>query len=380
MSEQHTWTYAKLIDRLSDEGTLDADQAQRARDHINDPDQAPIPTYIHALSGLGGVIASVMFVGLLGCMGIFESAATMLVFGGMMVIAATVARIRLSRAPNLLTQATLSAHLCGQALVVFGVLSATDGGAREQPAMLVYIAMAAVIYALDRSPVMRFIVSVIALMCAFGLVGDVLGYDSGDVSGGRLATLHVMHVALTAVVAVVFSGKLLGAKLRRVLGPLAGACVVGSLGLMWASVAEPKFAMHALTMRLTVAVPMALVLRQALIASASWRPQPATWAALASLCLAPIFSTGVLTGVLLLILGFWGARRSLIGAGVLALVGFLVHYYYTLQMTLLAKSGVLVGSGLLLIALWALLRSRFWHERVDVYAAPPQTTPQQGGL
>ncbi len=44
-------------------------------------------------------------------------------------------------------------------------------------------------------------------------------------------------------------------------------------------------------------------------------------------------------------------RRSLVlfGCACLFLVGFTVSFYYSLSLTLLAKSGILVGSGLILL-------------------------------
>jgi hypothetical protein len=68
---------------------------------------------------------------------------------------------------------------------------------------------------------------------------------------------------------------------------------------------------------------------------------------------------GVVSALLVLTLGHAAGSRLLMGLGVIALLGWLSHYYYTLQMTLLAKSGVLAVTGIVLITLWLAIR-RLW--------------------
>lgn len=76
-----------------------------------------------------------------------------------------------------------------------------------------------------------------------------------------------------------------------------------------------------------------------LVAAASW--------------LAP----GVSTALLIVLLGFAAGNRVLLGLGLFALAGFLFHYYYRLDTTLLAKSMVLAGIGTtLLLARMAVAR------------------------
>ena len=78
--------------------------------------------------------------------------------------------------------------------------------------------------------------------------------------------------------------------------------------------------------------------------------------AVLSLLLQP--APGVLAALLLVVLGFSAAEMVVIGFAVIALVGYLGLYYYQLQLTLLAKSFVLMASGALLLA-GAFLERRF---------------------
>jgi uncharacterized membrane protein len=58
----------------------------------------------------------------------------------------------------------------------------------------------------------------------------------------------------------------------------------------------------------------------------------------------------------ILLIGFATSQRALMGVGVIALLAALSHYYYTLATTLLAKSGALFATALVLLAVWYGLR------------------------
>jgi uncharacterized membrane protein len=64
---------------------------------------------------------------------------------------------------------------------------------------------------------------------------------------------------------------------------------------------------------------------------------------------------GLVTALLILLLGFATGNRVLMGIGLFALGGFICHYYYQLHHTLLFKSVVLILSGAVLLLIgWAL--------------------------
>src|SRR6202042_1898747 len=55
---------------------------------------------------------------------------------------------------------------------------------------------------------------------------------------------------------------------------------------------------------------------------------------------------GVLLALLFMLLGFSLQNRATLGFGLILFPVFLTHYYYNLNLDLLAKSGVLIGSGM----------------------------------
>lgn len=59
---------------------------------------------------------------------------------------------------------------------------------------------------------------------------------------------------------------------------------------------------------------------------------------------------GLASASLVLLLGFAVGNRILVALGVLSLLGFVAHFYYSLESSLLAKSGILAVTGLCLLA------------------------------
>ncbi|QAY77803.1 DUF4401 domain-containing protein [Sphingosinicella sp. BN140058] len=64
---------------------------------------------------------------------------------------------------------------------------------------------------------------------------------------------------------------------------------------------------------------------------------------------------GLGSAMLILLLGFAAGNRILLTLGTLALLGFVAHFYYSLHLTLLGKSGMLAATGLCLLAAHAVL-------------------------
>jgi len=77
------------------------------------------------------------------------------------------------------------------------------------------------------------------------------------------------------------------------------------------------------------------------------------------LALISLKAPGVGPAAAILVTGFANGNRVLAGLGILALLGYLSHYYYALHATLLAKSALLAGAGLVLLAARFALR-RWW--------------------
>lgn len=80
--------------------------------------------------------------------------------------------------------------------------------------------------------------------------------------------------------------------------------------------------------------------------------------------LAALKAPGLAPATLILLLGHANGNQVLSGLGVVALLGYLSFYYYSLEATLLHKSALMAATGLALLAARFLLQV-WWH-------APPQ--------
>lgn len=92
-------------------------------------------------------------------------------------------------------------------------------------------------------------------------------------------------------------------------------------------------------------------------------------AAAIGLGLVSLGAPGLASALILLLLGFAAGNRLLLALGVLALLGFVSHFYYSLHATLLAKSGLLAVTGIaLLAAAWLLRQAPAAAEKAGAHA------------
>ena len=94
---------------------------------------------------------------------------------------------------------------------------------------------------------------------------------------------------------------------------------------------------------------------------AKLKTAPLRLAVMGAVLLGLISAPGILLAIALMVLGYARHERLLLATGAALIPVFLFLYYYQLDMTLLQKSGVLVGSGALLLAARLYLRHRGWR-------------------
>ncbi|MBI1942328.1 MAG: DUF4401 domain-containing protein [Betaproteobacteria bacterium] len=84
----------------------------------------------------------------------------------------------------------------------------------------------------------------------------------------------------------------------------------------------------------------------------------------ALLGLASLKASGVGPAAALLVVGYANGNRVLAGLGIVALLGYLSHYYYSLQATLLEKSAILAATGVALLVARAALHL-WWPKQTE---------------
>ncbi|MFN2567216.1 MAG: DUF4401 domain-containing protein [Gemmatimonadaceae bacterium] len=372
-------TLAAVFDRLVAEGLAPRESIDRARVGIEGIVDTTPPWYARVIAGFGAWVATGFLVGFLFLADIVDEETRAIIVGALLVIGAVLLRRLAAADDEFKRQLALAVSLAGQVLVIVGVMGETKSAAT---AGLVALAMSIVLVPLLHDQAHRFMSGLIGSIAAIAAMADLkLAWTVtsvatlGDVvvRGSELAAL-----AVVAVTAYVWRADLRrrSGELAEMLEPVGYGTIVALFGvllfsslfaiaddLVRGSQSTRPNAWH-LGPATTAGITAALVALELAIFKERRVKAPSeafVVAVVASLLLGvlTLSTPGVIAAVTVLTLGFDRRNRILIGIAVAFLVKFSSAYYYSLRMTLLEKSIVLVASGLLLLAARAYVRLRF---------------------
>jgi hypothetical protein len=157
-----------------------------------------------------------------------------------------------------------------------------------------------------------------------------------------------------------------------IVDPVATACALALLGLVLADLLivrlarglfdEPFLSVFVLGWPVTAVLSAALVwLAHAAFSEHGVEPaSPAPVAAASAVAVVAVLTAStpaIVAAVLVMVLGFDRRRPLLVGVAAAFLVAFGAIYYYYLGLTLLQKSGILVGTGVVCLAAAAAVRA-----------------------
>lgn len=337
-------TRADVIERLQAAGVIDAPRAGELRSHL------PPPSWLLVLQGAAAWIASLFL------LASFAAPLLMLIFGegpigrgsyGLLLLGAAVWLF--TRRKTFTDQMGLAFSMAGQAMCVSafaGVFEYGDVHARRMAAVALLLAL---LMSVPRSPQVHRIFCALVLLCSLGVL-----IGSGN-------PLLVFAVALTALAVVAWLQRERWVTHHRAptLAAAAHAATLGALVSAWG--VGNEFAQQ-LTQPVSpwiykVGVGMVLV------GAAGWltreTPAPMRLVVLAG---AALFSAaawnapGLVASVAVLAAAFHGSQRSWMGLALLAIAWYLSEFYYSLEATLLVKSGALAATGMVLLAVALALR------------------------
>ncbi len=291
------------------------------------PPDTSTPWYLIALASIGSIVAGgVLMVALsLLLAGIGLSPEVMAILGGLLALVGGLIIGRMSKG-LFLNQFATTGTVAGQVLVAGGTFGITDSMAAG---VVMAWAVGGVTIALLRDPFQQVLLTAVATAATC-----VWAVEAGTGFGLPLLTVCTVPVGLAA---------LFTPPRRLDVRPAAFALLVVPLGLF-----EP----------LVTTYPLHVMAALPYVAGALWvlwpalttpvRIAAAVGGGLALAGLAP----GV-TGALMLLAVAWRlGSRAVAGVGVIALLLFVVRYYYAVDVTLLTKSGLLMAGGVLTLGLW----------------------------
>lgn len=313
--------------------------------------------YIRAMLGTAAWIGAVFLLAFVG-MALHDLVRTSgaKIVTGLLVCAGAAALLRASTGV-FVGQLALALSIAGQALFAAGVVNTFDRGLIPSalPMFVVAAFEAALVAAVPQVVHRVFCTLAAALALAWGLWSAGLGTLGLPLAAAAFVAVELDDVRLARFPRL-YPAVGIGLALA-IVTMLPFEVAVDDFGFWRARARDllfgPRFADAAMG-----AVFFAASL--AMIAKAGVARGTPAWVAVLAGALALAFVSagvpGLAAALLILLAGFATSQRVLTGLGTLALLAALARYYYALSATLLVKSGLLLVTAAVLLALWAILR------------------------
>ena len=346
-------TIAEVFAQLAAEGVATPD-VERARAQLASRMSEEMPWYLRAAVGSGAWMATMFLLSFFFAIALLDQVVLRVVFGVGLVVGAIV--VRRGTRSEFLKHAAVAACLAGQFVLLYSVARASNS-VIATGLFAVVMSVVLVRYMPDR--VHRFLS---ALFAPFAFMAVLL-----DAQGRTL--IEPGFLAVAAVTAWVWRGRVRerSEETAEMLEPVGYGLVVAVFAMLVISLAIVTGAdlvrelsrsrdTGALGRITTIGLTLGLVALVWNIMDELGEAQNSTiaFAAVSGAVIlgaGALSSPGIVAGIAVLILAFDRRNVVLLGMAVLFLLVFVAAYYYNLDLTLLEKSGVLAGSGLLLIGI-----------------------------
>jgi hypothetical protein len=338
-----------VLGQLANEGLLTDAQLEPARAAAANRPEAT-PWFVRVLVGAGAWVASLLVLVFCGMAKLLDGAASQLVLGTLFYGGAVALR-RLGRG-DFAQQLSLSFGLAGAAMLVFAL---ADGVGSEKYVAVLLAALCIAVVTVVAFPdvVMRFLATLAASVSLVLFFHQVeLGPDGAVLVVGVLAGL-TWH----------FEPRLLAHPLTRPLQrPVAWGLLISFLGAMLTTLIQqnelrvgPLASVAATVALLVLLVAIAVEHRASLVG------EPVVVALLVAVVLGAIMfrAPGVVAALYAMLLAFHRRSPVMLGLAMVFLVTFGTFFYLSLELTLLRRGAVLLGSGGVMLALRAYVRWRF---------------------
>ena len=320
---------------------------------------ASMPWFVRVLTGFGAWLASIFLIIFIsiGVLGVGEEVGA-IVLG--LLLTGVAVLMRHAGSNVFLTQLALSSGLAGQGLLIGGVGALAD----EKMAALATVVLQLVLLFVYPDVIQRF------LSTLFG--GTALLFLLRRTAPGVLVDVTLVGLTVLAHLLFLHQARLQSGRWRELVSPAAFGLVTTLLlslvvrtwfhDIYGSAFREDATELPAGVLTLGLAVVTLYSAWRVLEETDSEPGGTAGVTAFASLGLMAVLTLqtpGVIAAIGILLLGFHRRSVVLLGMAVIFILAFGVGYYYDLQISLLAKSLALLGSGLMLLGLRLFILRRF---------------------
>jgi uncharacterized membrane protein len=343
----------EVLDRLVSEGVAPAGAEPEARKALAAEVENHLPWYMSVAVAIGAWLATTFLLLAIFAISGLRSDTAQIVVG--LVLSAGAIFARREADAEFARWAAVAVALAGMGLITAGVHGFTDSPASAAAACLV---VALVFVWLVPDTTLRFLST---LAAGGALFVWVLG---NKVPFGFDVCVAILVVAIAFVWRYDVAWR--SNALAEILEPVGYALVIVLfVALLGRTFASSTHAHWTIDIRRDVGAlgPLATIVCTAALLALTWRvldehgaslTSPLSFAILAGVVLlgaGTLDSPGIVAGVAALMLAFDRRNVVLLGMAAIFLIVFGSFYYYSLSLTLLQKSGVLLGSGLLLLSI-----------------------------
>ena len=337
-------TLQDTLERLNDEGyPLPDDYENTTLELVSEEERSDSPWYVRFFIGLSAWIAAILFIAFLFMANILQDEEIGFIAGLVFCVIA-VGINRLGPQNPFLGQLGLALSLAGQILVLIGLYSILDY--EIIPTALGLIILELVLLWLYNSGLHRVISTLVILGGILAIFLDL------EVLEGAI---HFFVFALGAGIVALhyWENHLVVAGLENLIRPINIGIAVFLLGLLVLPLSD-AFEIHWwVTSLMLSAALIFLTLQIVKDLGLGLRSGAVPWllAGCVVLFIPATRMPGILSALIVLLLGFWRNNRLLIGLAGVFLVFYLGALYYSLEWTLLVKSFALMGTGVIMFLL-----------------------------
>ena len=318
------------------------------------------PWYVRTMLGIAGWIGAMFLLGFVGVGFAFvvKSAIAALFFGALLCGAA-IMLFRIKANSDFASQFAFAVSLAGQALIFVGLFREFSSQINTISLLIMFVE--AILFLLLPNFVHRVWTASIGILAALILLNNL---------GLYTYTSALLIAAFSWVWLNEFNYAQRGSLIRALGYGCALICIFALLTRtgtwswqLWSHAfrlpgGALNFWIGATLIAVTLMVVVVKLLGREGVAPTSARGGVAL-AAAALLALLSFKAPGIVISMIILLIGYAHGNRVLAGLGILSMLAYLSHYYYILHITLLQKSVLLMGSGIILLAA-RLVQKRVW--------------------